>query len=124
VGHPDFIAGLEKIRQPFNLNAMAQAAALAAIDDEEHVQRTRENNAAGLQFFETAFSEMNIKTIPSHANFICAQVGDGRETFMELQKRGVIARDMSSYQMPEWIRITIGTPEQNERCLAALKDLR
>jgi len=124
VGHPDFIAGLEKIRQPFNLNAMAQSAALAAIDDEEHVQRTRKNNAAGLQFFETAFSEINIKTIPSHANFICAQVGDGRETFMELQKRGVIARDMSSYQMPEWIRITIGTPEQNERCLAALKDLR
>ena len=124
VGHPNFITALEKIRQPFNLNAMAQAAALAAIDDEKHVQRTRENNAAGLHFFETTLSEMNIKTIPSHANFICANVGNGRETFIELQKRGVIARDMSSYQMPDWIRITIGTPEQNERCLAALKDLR
>jgi histidinol-phosphate aminotransferase len=124
IGHPEFIGALEKIRQPFNLNAMAQAAALAAIDDVEHVQRTRENNADVLRFFETALSEMNIETIPSHANFICARVGDGRATFGELQKHGVITRDMSSYQMPEWIRITIGTREQNERCLIALKDLR
>ena len=124
IGHPDFIAALEKIRQPFNLNAMAQAAALAAIDDEEHVQRTLENNATGLRLFETALSEKGIETIPSHANFICAKVGDGHATFLELQKHGVITRDMGSYQMPEWIRITIGTPEQNERCLAALKDLR
>ena len=124
IGHPKFIAALEKIRQPFNLNAMAQAAALAAIDDEEHVQLTRQNNADSLRLVEKALTKMGIGTIPSHANFICAKVGDGHATFLELQKHGVITRDMGSYQMPEWIRITIGTPEQNERCLAALKDLR
>ena len=124
IGHPQFIAALEKVRQPFNLNAMAQAAALAAIDDTDHLEATRANNAAGLEFFEQTLSELNIETVASHANFILANVGDGASMFQKLQERGVITRPMAGYQLPEWIRISIGTPAENERCLAALRELR
>ena len=124
IGHPEFIAALEKVRQPFNLNAMAQAAALAAIDDTAHLKATRANNAAGLKFFEEALDEMGIETVPSHANFILANVSDGSGTFQKLQERGVITRPMAGYQLPEWIRISIGTPAENQRCLNALRELR
>jgi histidinol-phosphate aminotransferase len=124
IGHPEFIAALEKVRQPFNLNAMAQAAALAAIDDTDHLEATRANNAAGLEFFEQTLSELNIETVASHANFILANVGNGASTFQKLQERGVITRPMAGYQLPEWIRISIGTPAENELCLAALRELR
>ena len=124
IGHPEFIAALEKVRQPFNLNAMAQAAALAAIDDNAHLETTRANNATGLQFFEEALGEMGIETVPSHANFILANVSDGSGTFQKLQERGVITRPMAGYQLPEWIRISIGTPTENKRCLNALRELR
>ncbi len=121
IGHPDLIAALEKIRQPFNINALVQAGALAALDDSEHVARTKQNNLAGLRFFEEAFHELGVKFIPSSANFILLQVGDGARVFGELQKRGVITRPMAGYGLPEWIRISIGTPAENDRCLAALK---
>ena len=124
IGHPEFIAALEKVRQPFNLNAMAQAAALAAIDDTDHLEATRSNNAVGLEFFEQTLSELNIETVASHANFILANVGDGASTFQKLQERGVITRPMAGYQLPEWIRISIGTPTENKHCLSVLRELR
>jgi histidinol-phosphate aminotransferase len=103
---------------------MAQAAALAALEDDEHVQSTRKNNAEGLRFFENAFSDMGIETVPSHANFILAKVCDGKTMFDQLQKIGIITRAMGGYGLPDWIRISIGTPLENGRCLAALADLR
>jgi histidinol-phosphate aminotransferase len=121
IGNPGFVAALEKVRQPFNINLLAQTAALAALDDIEHVRRTRRNNFAGLEFFERAFRSLKLEFIPSAANFILVRVGDGRKVFEAMQKRGVIVRPMDGYQLPEWIRISIGTPEENERCLAALK---
>ncbi len=124
IGHPDFVGALERIRQPFNLNAMAQAGALAALEDEAHVKATLENNAEGLRFFENAFAEMGIDCVPSHANFILAKIGDGQAIFEQLQQRGIITRAMGGYGLPEWIRISIGTPVENGRCLAALADLR
>ena len=124
IGHPGFVAALEKVRQPFNLNAMAQAAALAALDDDEHLQQTRKINKAGLKFFESAFESLGIEYVRSHANFILAKVGNGQQTFLDLQKQGIITRPMGGYQLPEWIRISIGTSEQNERCLNNLTELR
>ena len=121
IGHPEFVAALEKIRQPFNLNLLAQTAALAALDDTEHVRKTRQNNFAGLKFFEQAFRGLKREFIPSVANFILVRVGDGQKVFEAMQKQGVIVRLMGGYQLPEWIRISIGTPPENERCLAALK---
>ncbi len=121
IGNPEFIAALEKIRQQFNINLLAQPAALAALDDTEHVRKTRENNFAGLEFFAKAFRKLKLEYVPSHANFILVRVGDGQRVFEALQRQGVIVRPMGGYQLPEWIRISIGTPPENERCLAALK---
>ncbi len=121
IGHPDLIAVLEKIRQPFNINSIAQAGALAALDDAEHMRQTRENNARGLDFFYRAFRELKLEYIPSAANFILVRVGEGQKVFEAMQKLGVIVRPMGGYQLPEWIRISIGTPKENERCLGALK---
>ena len=121
IGNPGFVAALEKVRQPFNINLLAQTAALAALDDAEHISRTRRNNFAGLEFFEQAFRSLKLEFIPSAANFILVRVGDGRKIFEAMQKQGVIVRPMGGYQLPEWIRISIGTPQENERCLAALK---
>jgi histidinol-phosphate aminotransferase len=123
IAHPDLIAALEKIRQPFNINSIAQAGALAALDDTTHVQNTRKNNAEGRNLLAEALAQLGLETIPSSANFILARVGDGLGVFNELQKRGVIVRPLGGYQMPEWIRISVGTRQENDRCLAALKDI-
>ncbi|MCI0536045.1 MAG: histidinol-phosphate transaminase [Verrucomicrobiales bacterium] len=122
VATPDLIAGLEKVRQPFNINALVQAAALAALDDTEHMARTRANNAAGLHFFQMAFHKMRLPFVPSGANFVLVKVGDGQRVFGALQQAGVIARPMAGYELPEWLRISIGTPEENQRCLKALQE--
>lgn len=123
IGPAELVAACEKVRQPFNLNTMAQVAALAALDDLEHVNRTRQNNRAGLAFFEQAFKQWPLEYVPSAANFILVRVGDGQRVFVEMQKRGVIVRPMGGYQLPEFIRISIGTPAENERCLAALRQV-
>jgi histidinol-phosphate aminotransferase len=123
IGHPDLIASLEKVRQPFNINSIAQAGALAALDDKEHLARTRANNATGLEFLQTTFRQLGLPFVPSHANFVLVHVGDGQRVSEELQKQGVITRPMGGYQLPEWIRITVGTPEENHRCIQALKQI-
>jgi histidinol-phosphate aminotransferase len=121
IGHPDLIAVLEKIRQPFNINSIAQAGALAALDDVEHMRQTRENNARGLDFFQRAFRDLKLEYIQSAANFILVRVGEGQKVFEAMQKLGVITRPMGGYLLPEWIRISVGTRKENERCLEALK---
>jgi histidinol-phosphate aminotransferase len=121
IGHADLIASLEKVRQPFNVNSLAQAAALAALDDISHVERTRKVNARGQRFFKQAFRRLKLEYVPSAANFVLVRVGDGQLVFGELQKAGVIVRPMTGYQLPEWIRISIGTARQNQRCLESLK---
>jgi histidinol-phosphate aminotransferase len=121
IGHPDFIAALEKIRQPFNINSVAQAGALAALDDTKHVEKTRKTNSRGLRLYARTFRKLGLEFVPSQANFILVHVGDGQRVFGELQKLGVIVRPMGGYQLPEWIRISIGTPKENQRCLEALK---
>jgi histidinol-phosphate aminotransferase len=121
IGHTEFIAALEKIRQPFNINSLVQAGALAALDDTGHVEKTRRNNSRGSKFFTRAFRKLGLEFVPSAANFVLVRVGEGQQVFNEMQKQGVIARPMGGYQLPEWIRISIGTPKENKRCLAALK---
>jgi histidinol-phosphate aminotransferase len=121
IAHPEFIAALEKIRQPFNVNLVAQAAGLAALDDTEHVRKTRENNFAGRKFLEESFAKMKRPFVPSSANFILVHVGQGQRVFEEMQKQGVITRPMGGYKLPEWIRISIGTPKENRRAIKALK---
>jgi histidinol-phosphate aminotransferase len=121
IGQPELIGALEKIRQPFNINSIAQAGALAALDDAGHVRQTRLNNAEGLKFLTDNLHAMGLELIPSAANFILVRVGEGQRVFNELQKQGIIVRPLGGYQLPEWIRISVGTEQQNRRCLAALK---
>ncbi|HBE95803.1 MAG TPA: histidinol-phosphate transaminase [Verrucomicrobiales bacterium] len=118
---PAPIAGLlNRARQPFNANAIAQAAALASIQDEEHITATVENNAHGVKFYESAFAERGWEFVPSFANFVLVNVGDGDQVFQSLLRKGVIVRAMRGYKLPGWVRISIGTPEQNQRCLEEL----
>jgi histidinol-phosphate aminotransferase len=111
---------LQKARQPFNTNAIAQAGALAALGDAEHIANTRQLNREGLAFYEAAFASRGLNYVPSVANFILVEVGDGNRVFAEMLKQGVIVRAMSSYKLPGWVRISMGTAAQNQRCLAAL----
>jgi histidinol-phosphate aminotransferase len=122
VGHPELIAALEKVRQPFNINSLIQAGAIAALDDEEHLERTKQNNAEGLAYFAEQLKSLQLEFAPSAANFILVKVGNGQKVFEAMQRAGVITRPMGGYKLPEWIRITIGTPEENRRCLAALQE--
>jgi len=121
IGHPELIAALEKVRQPFNINSIAQAGAIAALDDQQHLTLTRANNALGLDYLQNTFLQLGLEFIPSHANFVLVRVGVGQRVFNELQKLGIITRAMAGYQLPEWIRVTVGTPEENTRCIVALK---
>ena len=123
IGNPELIAALEKVRQPFNINSIAQAGALAALDDAEHMRRTRDNNARGLLLYAETFQKLGLEFIPSAGNFVLVRVGDGQRVFDAMQKLGVIVRPMGGYQLPEWIRISVGTPEENERCLATLRQV-
>ena len=120
IADPDLIAAFEKVRQPFNINAIAQAGALAALDDATHIQRTLANNSRGLKFFADAFATLGLEFIPSAANFILVKVGDGQKVFDAMQRQGVIVRPMGGYQLGEYVRITVGTPAENKRCLKAL----
>jgi histidinol-phosphate aminotransferase len=117
----DIVALLNRVRQPFNVNAIAQAAAVAALDDREFVENCARENRAGLAQLEAGFKALKLEWVPSVANFILVRVGEGARIFDALQRRGVIVRPMQSYGMPEWLRVTVGTHAQNERVLAELK---
>jgi histidinol-phosphate aminotransferase len=123
IGHPEFISQLERIRQPFNINALAQAGATAALDDSGHVQKTRELNCRGLRFYSRAFKKLGLGFIPSKANFILVKVGDGQQVFNGMQSRGIIVRPMASYGLGEWIRISIGTARENRKCLDTFQEI-
>jgi len=126
VAHESLIETINHVRQPFNTNAMALAAALAALDDDEHIAKTREMVFQGLELFAEKLPMLGkngLEFVPSHANFILVKTGNGMEVFQELQKRKVIVRPMIGYGLPDWIRITLGTPEQNEKVLAELAKL-
>lgn len=121
---PVSLAGiLQKARQPFNTNELAQMAALASIADTGHIEATVANNKLGRDLFEKTFGEMGLEYVPSHANFVLVKVGDGDRVFSEMLKRGVIVRAMRGYKLPEWLRISVGTPAENERCLTVLREV-
>ena len=120
-GSPELIGLLQRVRQPFNANAVAQAAARAALDDAEWIETCRSENRAGLAQLAAGFGAMRCEFVPSEANFVLVRVGDGGAVFDALQRKGVIVRPVAPYGLPEWIRVTVGTAGQNERFLHELR---
>jgi len=114
---------LNRVRQPFNVNAIAQAAACAALEDTEFATHARVENKTGLAQLESGFRKLGLEFVPSVANFILVKVGDGAKTFDALQRRGVIVRPVKGYGLPEWLRVTVGTAKQNDRLLRELKSV-
>ena len=123
VARPELIEVLQKTRQPFNVNALAQAGALAAITDEEHQLATKRIVDEGRAFFEREFAAMRLEYIPSAGNFVLVNVGDGAAVFKAMLEHKIIVRAMRGYRLPQWVRISIGTMPQNERCIAALRQI-
>jgi histidinol-phosphate aminotransferase len=121
VASEDCIKLLQRVRQPFNTTAMAQVAAIAALDDDEFVDRTRAMTHEGVAYLQAMFSKMKLDYVPTFANFIMVKVGPGRKIFDAMQRAGVIVRPMDPYGLPEYIRITIGTRAENKRCVSVLK---
>ncbi len=111
---------LQRARQPFNTNVIAQAGAIAGLADVEHQQKTKTITDEGRWLMQEKFAKMGLKYVPSSANFVMVNVGDGGEVFRRLMKKGVIVRSMVSYHLPAWIRVSIGTPEQNAKFFAEL----
>jgi histidinol-phosphate aminotransferase len=120
---PEIIEVLQKARQPFNANGIAQAGALAGLRDAAHMDETRRVTHEGRGFLQSEFLDMGLEFVPSHANFVLVRVGDGKKVFDALLRRGIIVRAMGSYGLPEWIRVSVGTMPQNELFVAALREL-
>ncbi|HWM24758.1 MAG TPA: histidinol-phosphate transaminase [Chthoniobacterales bacterium] len=123
IARPELIRVLQKTRQPFNVNGLAQIAAVAGLADDEHRRETKRVTDEGRAYLEGQFSAMNLTFIPSTANFVLVKVGDGAKTFRKLLERQIIVRALKGYNLPEWIRISVGTMEQNRRCIAALREV-
>ena len=121
VSRPEVADLLNRVRQPFNVNAVAQAAAAAALEDQAHIQASVSLNRAGMQLWRRALDERGIGYIPSVGNFLSVDVGrPAKAVYEALLKEGVITRPIGGYALPEHLRITIGTEMENRRAIAAL----
>jgi histidinol-phosphate aminotransferase len=121
LAHASVADVMNRVRQPFNVNSIALAAARAALDDMEFVARSYAENLQGMRQLEEGAKKLGLDYIPSHGNFLTIRVGKAAEVYKKLLKRGVIVRPVGGgYQLPEHLRVTIGTAQENERFLGAL----
>jgi histidinol-phosphate aminotransferase len=114
---------INRVRQPFNVNSLAQAAAVAALQDEEFVKQTHELNQRGMKQITQGLKKLGLEYIPSYGNFISFKIGDGLKNYRRLLELGVIVRPIASYAMPEYLRVSIGLESENEKFLTALKQV-
>jgi histidinol-phosphate aminotransferase len=112
---------LNRVRQPFNVNSLALAAATAALGDAKFVAKSVKMNRAGMALLERSFKRLGLEYLPSCANFITFRVPEANAVYQKLLRRGVIVRPIGGYGMPEHLRVTVGTPKENGRFLDALK---
>jgi histidinol-phosphate aminotransferase len=124
IAQPGVTDLLNRIRQPFNVNSLAQAAAIAALNDSAFLQKSAENNAQGYTQLIAAFDQLGLQYVPSFGNFVLVKVGDdngaGARVNLALLKQGIIVRPVANYGLPQWLRISIGLPEENAAFIAAL----
>jgi len=125
VMHPEVAALLHRVRQPFNINLLAQAGALAALGDQEHYGATLRGTAEGRAWLGKAVSELGCRPYPSYTNFFLIDIGgDATRLYEAMLYKGVIVRSMKAYGYPEFIRITVGTAAENQRFVIALGECR
>jgi len=118
----DVVRDMWKIKPPFDVNQAAQVAAVAALSDTDHVETTRKNNAVGFEYLNRELSALGFKVLPTQANFICVHIGErAKELVSFLEQNGMIVRGLTSFGMPEHIRITVGKPEENELLVSLVK---
>jgi histidinol-phosphate aminotransferase len=121
VSQPGLADVLNRVRQPFNVNSFAQAGALAALEDPVHLDHSVRINQEGMRTLVEGLQSLNLDFIPSVGNFVSVDVGrDPGEIYEALLHEGVIVRPVDNYAMPGYLRISIGLPEENRRCLQAL----
>jgi histidinol-phosphate aminotransferase len=120
-GDSELLQYVARVKTAFSVSAVAESAALAALADEEHIRRTVENNRAGAAQLTAALRAMGVRVVPTSANFIFFECEDSFAVAKRIQADGVIVRPLAAWGIPNAIRVTIGTPEQNQRFLAALK---
>ncbi len=124
VSSPELADILNRVRQPFNNSNLALAAAEAALDDADFLQRTLALNQAGMRQLTEAFAELGLEWIPSHGNFIAVRVGEGAFSVYEaLLRKGVIVRPVANYDLPEYVRVSIGTEAENQTFIEALRQV-
>jgi len=127
IAQPALTDLLNRIRQPFNVNSPAQAAAVAALSDDEYLFKSAQLNAEGYRQITEAFTHMGIEFVPSYGNFVLFRAGDddgaGARVYLALLKQGVIVRPVGNYGLPQWLRVSIGLPHENEAFLKALKSV-
>lgn len=121
IAHPDVADLMNRVRQPFNVSSIALAAAEAALADEEFLAHSAELNRRGMTQITAALTELGLEWIPSAGNFVTFKVGDGAAVNLGLLRQGVIVRPIAGYGMPEWLRVSIGLPEENARFIEALR---
>jgi len=119
ISSPELIGYLDRARHPFNVNRLAEAAALAALGDDEHAQRTREMNSSGIEYLTPELEALGYRVWPSDANFILVETGPGYAD--ALLRRGVIVRPMGGFGLENHIRISVGTAEENEKLIKSLQ---
>jgi histidinol-phosphate aminotransferase len=119
IANATFIDAMNRVRQPFNVNSLAQIAATAALEDVQHLKRTRDVTIEGKKFLYEQFDEIGLDYVPSVTNFILVKTK--RDVFQPLLKRGIIVRPMDMYGLKGYVRVTIGTRQENERFISALK---
>jgi len=123
VAHPELVEVMNRVRQPFNVGNLAQVAAVAALEDDEHVQRTKRCNREGMAFLRQRCDRLGLEYVPSWANFLMVRVGNGNRVYEALLRQGVIVRPMGVYNFPEHVRVTVGTPVENVRFIGALEEI-
>lgn len=121
LSHPQVADLLNRVRQPFNVNSLALAAAEAALGDAQHLQRSIMLNVAGLAQLQEGFERLGLAALPTAGNFVCVKVGQGMAVYEALLREGVIVRPVDNYGLPEYLRVSVGTEEENARFLAALE---
>ncbi len=122
IADPELASYLERARHPFNVSRLAEVAAAAALDDDEHIERTRRLTAEGIAYLTRELGALGIEVWPSDANFLLARAGE--DVAERLQREGVIVRPLVGFGMPDFVRISIGLPEENERLVKTLRRLR